>query len=510
MVLLLAPYNEAMRLGMGFNSFTQHLCINDAVKAPGNTPVTEQSLRPQQEHDTTANADRGNGNIAQEVSWTAKFVDRLSEVTDSLNIGGSLQIKCDAIGGGGNASASFVDTNKFKESDINYLIQVRVTNQRLVCPDLTEFDLIENLPESEFSRVYGDTFISGFTYGGEFNALVSIKLADHTTAKDIRGKLQIDMNMKAAEISGSGEGAKTNALSKIDAETTIAVSWRGGGDIKSKDVTDWTLDTLKQVAIAFPERIMACPLRTNAILTKYTSLKSFYSKKIKGTPLDYENAGVYSAALLDAYMDYKIMWRNIHNAIWEVEQGQSKLTAKEKLANFAELSKEAQSHHQKQLSLYKKGHLESNAARPDSKGPDNPPPIHSTPSFDSDVPDTKSVDTKLVDTNSLATGSPDASDAEDDIQPESKSDLLAKPMPPNEIVPYEPTIFGLEKAQRDCRFEMIKIVREVDAVADDPQIACDPERTWEYLSPSIFRMLLPTVQSLEKEKPAPLPEKENK
>lgn len=35
------------------------------------------------------------------------------------------------------------------------------------------------------------------------------------------------------------------------------------------------------------------------------------------------------------------------------------------------------------------------------------------------------------------------------------------PMPPNDLVPYEADIFGLEDARRDCRFEMIKIVREV-------------------------------------------------
>ena len=93
---------------------------------------------------------------------------------------GSLQIKCDAISGGGSASASFVDMKKFKESDINYFIQVRVTNQRIGNPNLTEFDPIPDLPDTEFARVYGDSFISGFTEGGEFNALVSIKLNDHT------------------------------------------------------------------------------------------------------------------------------------------------------------------------------------------------------------------------------------------------------------------------------------------------------------------------------------------
>jgi hypothetical protein len=32
MALLLAPYNNSMRLGMGFNSYTQTLCIDNAVE----------------------------------------------------------------------------------------------------------------------------------------------------------------------------------------------------------------------------------------------------------------------------------------------------------------------------------------------------------------------------------------------------------------------------------------------------------------------------------------------
>ena len=264
--------------------------------------------------------DGGNVAISQEVTWTAKFVDRISEVTDSMNVGGtqfllticasystavagSLQIKCDAIGGGGGASAQFVDTNKFKESDINYFIQVRVTNQRLAPPDLTEFSPIEGLPASEFTRVYGDSFISGFTEGGEFYALVSIKLRDRENAKQIRGELEVELNFTAISVEGSAHLDKSEGSKKIDGETTITVAWRGGGDIKDATVVDWTLDTLKKVAMEFPEHVMACPMRTkyallsrrpafplidkrhSAILTKYTSLKGFYEKTIKGTPL---------------------------------------------------------------------------------------------------------------------------------------------------------------------------------------------------------------------------------
>ncbi|KAF7339039.1 Major facilitator superfamily MFS-1 [Mycena venus] len=340
MALLLAPYNDAMRLGMGFNSFPQQLCVNDAVRLAGGKQdiPTDKSLRPQYQPGLMTAPDGSNLDISQNVTWTAKFVDKMSEVTDSLNVSGSLQIKLDAIGGGGKATASFLDSNKFKESDINYFIQVRVTNQHLTAPDLTEFTPIPNVPSSEFNRVYGDSFISGFIEGGEFNALISIKLNDSSQAKQIKGSLEVDMHFSAVGVSGEGQLDKQDTSSKVDGETTIAV-------IKDATVTDWTLETLKRVAMEFPEHVMACPMRTHAILTKYTSLKSFYEQSIKGSPLDYENAGVYSSALLDAYMDYKVMWRNIQQAAWEVENGQSMLTMKEALPELAELETEAKAYY---------------------------------------------------------------------------------------------------------------------------------------------------------------------
>jgi hypothetical protein len=39
--------------------------------------------------------------------------------------------------------------------------------------------------------------------------------------------------------------------------------------------------------------------------------------------------------------------------------------------------------------------------------------------------------------------------------------VLEPPMPPNALQPYTADLYGLDHAKRDCRFEMIKIVREV-------------------------------------------------
>ncbi|KAJ6580932.1 hypothetical protein B0H19DRAFT_1060628 [Mycena capillaripes] len=472
---LLAPYSDAMRLGMGsvcflqallrvdvlitsrFNSFTQELCIDDAVKLAGQWPL-ENNTSPPPKYGQTPVPDGGNypTSISQDVTFSAKLVDRISQVTDSLNVSGPFQIKCDA--GGGKAS-TFIDIDKFKESHINYLVQVLVTNQVLNAPNVTNFAPIPNLPESKFTRVYGDCFISGFTEGGEFNALISIKLKDPSNTNKIKAELQA--NFKATRVSGSTHLDESDSTMAIDGETTIAVSWKGGGNIRDTipqwppgdPNPDWTVQSVKAAAVKFPEHVMTTAIRTNAILTKYTSLKNFHEKTIKGAPLDYKNTGLYSSVLLDAYTDYKIIWRDLGHAASDVDQGQSILTAKEAIPELAELALEAKANYEAQMKEYQQK-------------------IESLKQAHSKHASSSSSSQALV--------------------------LPEPPMPPNDCVPYKGNIFGLDKARLACRLEMIKIVREVDAVAEDPEIACDPSRASPYLNPAVFRMLLPTVTNLGK------------
>ena len=139
-----------------------------------------------------------------------------------------------------------------------------------MAPDLTEFSPIDNLSASDFTRVYGDSFISGFTEGGEFCAIVSIKLKDRSKAREIRGQLKLALEFPTAAVSGEASVEASNAARKIDGETTITVSWKGGGDIKDETITGWTLENLKTVAMEFPEHVMACPMRTKYVLFRLT------------------------------------------------------------------------------------------------------------------------------------------------------------------------------------------------------------------------------------------------
>lgn len=67
-----------------FNSFTQTLCVNDAVVKDNRKAATEDDLRrlPQDENDPD--------NISQIVTYTATFVEHASEVTDAMGIKGTL------------------------------------------------------------------------------------------------------------------------------------------------------------------------------------------------------------------------------------------------------------------------------------------------------------------------------------------------------------------------------------------------------------------------------------
>jgi len=69
-----------------------------------------------------------------------------------MNISASLSIKTATIGGA--ASGSFIDSVKFKESDMNFFVQVKVINQISFGEDYTEFENI--LPAgARFTEVYG-------------------------------------------------------------------------------------------------------------------------------------------------------------------------------------------------------------------------------------------------------------------------------------------------------------------------------------------------------------------
>ncbi|KAH7232221.1 uncharacterized protein BKA55DRAFT_544565 [Fusarium redolens] len=87
-------------------------------------------------------------------------------------------------------------------------------------------------------------------------------------------------------------------------ETPISVSYTGGGQ------------GLKTHLVA------NTPMRTHAILTKYTSLRNYYSMFGSISPPAFEVVGVYSMLLQEAYLNYKTITMDLQVLAFEVFSGQ--------------------------------------------------------------------------------------------------------------------------------------------------------------------------------------------
>ncbi|KAI9163802.1 hypothetical protein HJFPF1_05429 [Paramyrothecium foliicola] len=492
----LAPYNNSMRLGQGFNSYTQQICLDRAVLPllkhnPQPKGITTISRGAKDGAQTPTTSDGGNpvdtGDLKavdyepqpqgsepptptqvmpwvkpQIVTYSSRFVDKISDVTDAMNISGSLSIKTATIGG--KANGSYVDSDKFKSSDINFHLQVKVTNQIHEPPEYCIFNKISKVKKEEFAEVYGDCFISGWEEGGELNAVISMKVHDKSKVFEIKAGLEAEMSTPT--ISGKIEadfGMEKKNLSR-STETTISVNWSGGGSIKDPTV-DWGIDSLKKAAAAFPDLVAVTPQRTYAILTKYSALADFQLKKDDFSPLDYESAGIYTSSLLDHYMDYKSMWKQISHATYELKGNRATI----------EMAQPDEETHE--LATIKP----LPAAEVDAKT--FKPTLDLTPS------------------NSQAAAK-QQSEAQALIvhQENCLHEKQEKHLPASIQFPvFHPTFAGLIHARKVCRFEMAKIVNEVDLVAKNPKLATDTTRDSFFLNPLVFEQLLPVVRLLSPE-----------
>lgn len=145
--ILLAPYNDSMRLGQGYNSFLHAPCIYDAMQVnPDRVSVKPAS---------------SNGSTSQAVNYSSRFVDKISDVVKSLNVSAGGSIKNGGIIGSSNTAT--LDEAKFAASDLNAIVSVKVVNQTSELLDTAVFKPLEGIKftNESFMTVYGNCYISG-------------------------------------------------------------------------------------------------------------------------------------------------------------------------------------------------------------------------------------------------------------------------------------------------------------------------------------------------------------
>lgn len=335
-----------------FNSYTQEICVDNAVVGISDTedsqPVQGVPTIPVV-GDGKTTRDQPVGTVvtvpktpasevitrnlptetspypSQIVTYYSKYVDKVSDVSNDMNISGSLSIKYGAISGGG--SGSYVDVETFQNSDMNFLISVKVINQTINVKDQLAFwplgiDKNRTLTPAQFTNTYGDSFISGFQEGGSFYAVVSIKALDSTMKNEIKASAHLALQVGVGEVEADGSVALAKSELQKNSEVNITVNWSGGGQLKEGG-DKWDIDTLTEVAVRFPDLVASCPQRTHAILTKYTALRGYLEWKGLNNPLplDYDLASLYTCELLDVYMGYKVIWDSIHTTMEDMDNG---------------------------------------------------------------------------------------------------------------------------------------------------------------------------------------------
>jgi hypothetical protein len=138
-----------------------------------------------------------------------------------------------------------------------------VVNQIHEDTDVTEFNGMKDLPPGEFTDVFGDSFISGFVTGGEFNAIVSFKVKDKSKLRTIKAAAEISLNnVPGLELKAKGAVSMDDLKAENEAESSISVSWMGGGDVKDDSIHEWNIENLKKAAVEFPDRVQRTPQRT--------------------------------------------------------------------------------------------------------------------------------------------------------------------------------------------------------------------------------------------------------
>ena len=93
-------------------------------------------------------------NVVQIVTYSSRLVDNVSDIVEALNISSSASIKYGTVKGAG--STSIVNENKVNQSDLNYIVTVKVTNDTSPVADQMTFNPIPEMENSKFTEVFGE------------------------------------------------------------------------------------------------------------------------------------------------------------------------------------------------------------------------------------------------------------------------------------------------------------------------------------------------------------------
>lgn len=156
----------------------------------------------------------------QTVTYTSRFIDRLNDIADDMFISAAISIKLAKIGG--SVLGSFIDSHKFKESDLTLYNCVQVANLTIDFKDGLEYKLMNCTDKGKFAKAYRDCFNSGFLKDGKVNAAISMKILNKANKTDIQAEAKVtftagptSVKLKPTSVLGGRTFSPTQRLHSI-------------------------------------------------------------------------------------------------------------------------------------------------------------------------------------------------------------------------------------------------------------------------------------------------------
>lgn len=262
---------------------------------------------------------------------------------------------------------------------------------------------------------------------------------------------------------------------------------------------------MKNAALRFPELVAQTPMRTHAILTKYTALISYHNLYGNTRLPAFEVAAVYAMILQEAYLDYKTLAGNLQVQGFEVSAGKMKLLgaseyreqieeAKKERLREAERKRKAVEAIEKG-SVTGEGNTQQGVITLSSDASDNDKGSNSSKgktTKDQNIDDDQDNNRpEKIDTGEVNDKKKKFVNNTKEKEEKASSDLKLYWKPIKITKEYAPTIQGLEDARSMVRAFLIRIVQEINILSSYPELALEQDRVQPHMSPFLFKELLP-------------------
>jgi hypothetical protein len=325
-----------------FPALLQYMSNNEASAAKSQNTKILPYLKPSP-----------SGKANQTVLFSSKQVKSTSEIDRAMGFKASAAVKAGSIGPGAEAGTNLASSRDFNANTLNFLVHVRVVNERSDNDEIWDFNPVVGLTQRlkgitcadcedekstaqgevenpcpgcihkraiEFTRIYGDTFISDFVEGGEIYALVGIRSRNTANMNELRVYASAQLTPAAIpiQVKTDVDFNKKGREAFEQAETSIRVQWRGGGEIKNHDF-QWGLDSLIQIANAFPSFVASASAKIRAVLTPYSAVKAFQKFQLSfpqaPLTLSYDHCALFVDTLYEDYKSFHSMWEELNDMI---------------------------------------------------------------------------------------------------------------------------------------------------------------------------------------------------